>query len=48
MVNVAYEKLTSLLKHIEGAYAPERVNLKWTVCFKLIVNFLEPPEALGS
>jgi hypothetical protein len=26
----------------------ERVNLKWTVCFKLIVNFLEPPEALGS
>ena len=27
---------------------PERVNLKWTVCFKLIVNFLELPEALGS
>jgi UDP-glucose 4-epimerase len=26
----------------------ERVNLKWTVCFKLIVNFLELPEALGS
>jgi DNA-binding XRE family transcriptional regulator len=21
----------------------ERVNLKWTVCFKLIVNFLELP-----
>jgi CMP-N-acetylneuraminic acid synthetase len=29
-------------------FNPERVNLKWTVCFKLIVNFLELPEALGS
>ena len=40
--------LTGLKKVCEMEALSERVNLKWTVCFKLIVNFLELPEALGS
>ena len=47
-------QIMSVLKQLEAGVTvaelsrAERVNLKWTVCFKLIVNFLELPEALGS
>jgi UDP-N-acetylglucosamine/UDP-N-acetylgalactosamine 4-epimerase len=40
--------LAATSRHPQAGNQAERVNLKWTVCFKLIVNFLEPPEALGS
>jgi hypothetical protein len=48
MIAIQFLAKFDAMKHKKRIDQTERVNLKWTVCFKLIVNFLELPEALGS